>query len=127
MSKTNATAEPEVDGSFLKVIQNHRKGGALTDLAAALREVAGAVSLVGKPGVVILKLNLLPSKAGAFIVVDDISTKVPKADKEGSIFYADENHNLQREDPKQQVLQLRSVEGGAVDLQPAALKKVEGA
>ena len=126
MSAESGGERPTIDGAFLLMLQNHRRGEVLTDLATALREVTEAVELTGKVGAVSLIISVRPaSKGGALVVEDEVKTKLPKAEGEGSIFFADDRHNLLREDPKQQTLSLRTVEGGAPkENQP--LKRVEG-
>ena len=104
-----------ISGSFVAVLQNQRRGEVLNDAADAIREVTEAVQLVGKPGWVNIRLNIKPASGGdsALVVTDDVTTKVPKADKAGSIFYAGENGDLLREDPNQKTLELREVEAPA--------------
>lgn len=118
------TAEPAVDTAFSSMLQFHRGGEVISDLSEALRAVSGAVMLTGRAGSVTLKVTIKPAaKGGAMVVEDDITTKVPKADKQGSIFFADEAGNLLREDPKQFKLALRVIEGAA-PVQPEQLRKV---
>lgn len=123
MKKDNT---PAIDGSALTVLQNVRKGQILTDISAALREVSGAVMLVGKPGCVTIKLNISPSSVGgAMVIADDISTKIPKAPKSSSLFYADKDGNLRRDDPNQIEMQLRTVDPVSPQAaQPEPLKAV---
>lgn len=114
MTKKNTAAQPAIDGAFLAMLQNHRKGEVLSDLAAALRLVSNAVQLTGRPGAVTFKLTVQPASkgtAGALVVLDDIGTRLPKEDKTGSIFFADEAGNLVREDPNQMTMELRMVKG----------------
>lgn len=116
---------PQIDGTALTVLQNVRKGVCLSDISTAIREVSGAVSLIGKPGCVVIKLNIVPSSVnGALVIQDDITTKIPKAPKSASLFYADSDGNLFREDPKQEELKLRTVEGGAADATSEPLRNV---
>lgn len=124
MNETTETT-PNIDSAFLSLLQNHRRGDALTDLSQAMREVAEAVQLAGKPGVLTLKIKIEPAgNNGAFITEDEISIKLPKKQKETSIFFEDENGNLVRHNPHAQVeLELRTVSGGAEN-QPETLKKV---
>jgi hypothetical protein len=125
MKKTNEQA-PAIDGAFLAMIQNHRRGEALSDLAEAMREVTEAAQLTGKGAVLTLKIKVKPaSKGGAMVVVDEIKMTLPKAEAEGSIFFADEAGNLLREDPNQKTLPLRSIEGGQAEI-TVPLKKVAG-
>lgn len=126
MKTTNQSADagPAVDGAFLAMMQNHRRGESLSDLAAALREVTEAVRHTGKPGSVTLKVKIRPAaKGGAMVVEDEVKTTLPKSEIEGSIFFADDQGNLLREDPNQRTLPLRSIEGGAAE-NNEPLKKV---
>jgi len=108
--KANQEA-PAIDGAFLSVLQNHRRGGALSDLAAAMREVTEAVLETGKGGAVTLKFKVLPAAtSGAMIVEDEIKTTLPRTKPQGSVFFADHSGNLLREDPNQHQLPLRTVE-----------------
>lgn len=106
------------------MMQNHRRGEVLSDLAEAMREVTDAVIATGKGGVVTLKVKIHPaSKGGALVVEDEVKTTLPKESGEGSIFFADDKGNLLRDDPNQKTLPLRSIEGGKQE--PAApLKQV---
>lgn len=110
---TNAAPQPEIDGAFLSMVQLHRRGELLSDMSEALREVAGAVTLVGKGGFVTLKLKIDPAaKGGAMVVTDEIKVTLPKAEKSGSVFYVDGQGNLTREDPNQMKMELRVADGG---------------
>src|SRR6185312_14852761 len=101
----NNNEGPAIDGAFLAMMQNHRRGGALSDLAEAMREVTEAVTLTGKAGSFSLKVKVRPaSKGGALVVEDEVKTTLPKTEAEGSIFFADEQSNLLREDPNQKTL-----------------------
>lgn len=125
MAKTKTiAAQTHIDGAFLSVLQQHRKGEVLSDLAEAMREVAGAVTLTGKAGTVMLKIKIRPaSKGGALVVEDEVKTALPKTETQGSIFFADDKGNLLREDPNQTTLPLRTIEGGAEE-KTVPLKKV---
>jgi hypothetical protein len=114
MANTLNAELPQVDSAFLNVLQHHRGGAVLTDLADAMREVTEAVQLSGKAGGVTLRILVQPAGArGAIIIADDIKTTLPKLDKVTSIFFADDNGNLVRNDPNQRELPLRSIDGGA--------------
>lgn len=123
-------AEPAADSRFFSLMQVHRHGEALNDLSAALRDSTEAAQLTGKPATVTLKITIKPAAQikGAVIVEDDISVKLPKIKNDNSIFYADAEGNLLREDPKQMKLQLKVIEAPAVSEQGAeSLRKVAGA
>lgn len=103
---------PEVDGAALAVLMEHRRGEVLSDISQALREVAGAVLLVGKSGTVTIKLKVAVAQGtrNTLVISDEITAKIPKADKQGSIFFADHNNNLVREDPDPASLPLQIVD-----------------
>ena len=108
--KTNADAAPAIDRAILDVIGNHKGGACLTEVSAALRQVTAAVQLTGKGGKVTLEMSLRPaskSAAGTLIFETRVKSKVPEADAPGSIFYANDDYNLVRDDPNQKVLDLR--------------------
>ena len=111
---TNASRpqSPEVDGAILGVLTEHRKGEVLTDLSEALREVTEAVQLVGKSGSLTLKLKVACAQgtSNTLIISDEIKVTIPKAQKQGSVFYADSDNNLVRDDPDQTSLNLQIVD-----------------
>ena len=126
MKKTQNQASPEVDGAILGVLTEHRRGAVISDLSQALREVAGAVQLVGKSGTVTLKLKVAIAQgtSGTLVISDEVIAKLPKAEKQGSIFFADPDNNLVREDPAQSTLPLvlREIEPSQA---ASALREVE--
>jgi hypothetical protein len=117
MNQNQDLAAPAVDPLFVHLMQQHRKGDCLADMSAALREVNKVVQLTGKPASVTLKIKVAPlgSVKGAVTVADDIKTSLPKQDKGASMFYANGDGTLLRDDPNQQHLDLRTVNGGAQD------------
>lgn len=117
-TKTDETT-PDIDSAFLSLLQQHRGGEVLSDLAAAMREVTEAVQLAGKPGAIILTIAIQPAtSSGAVIVADEIKVKLPKEEKITSIFFSDDAGNLLRNDPRQKELPLRTVKGGVVEEEP---------
>ena len=111
MSK-NAESKPAVDQAFLGVLTQHRNGALITDLSAAIKQVTAAVQLTGKPGKVTLSMSLKPASAGSegtLVFEPKVKTTVPETAPAGSIFYADSDYNLVREDPNQRKLPLQEV------------------
>lgn len=110
---TNATESvPQIDKRFLNIIQQHKQGAAITDLSAALKQVTSAVQLTGKAGSVTLTMNIAPATKGdptTLVFLTKVKVKAPETEAPGSIFYADEDFNLVREDPKQARLDLKVV------------------
>ena len=110
MKHTNAEAAPETDKTFLDVVTAHQSGDCISDLSAAIKQVTAAVQLTGRAGKVTLEMLLRPASGGSratIIFETDIKTKIPKAEAQGSIFFADDDYNLVRDDPNQKKLDLR--------------------
>lgn len=117
--KTVESDGPAIDGAFLNLLQNHRRGEVLSDLADAVREVTEAVRATGKGGKISFTLKIRQAaKSGAMVVEDEVKTTLPKSEAEGSIFFADDAGNLLREDPNQRQLPLRTVAGGQEPEEP---------
>lgn len=112
--------ETQLDGAALRMLQNHRSGEVLSDLSEAIREIAQAVSLTGKPGSVTLKLILKPASraSNALVVEDEIRKTSPKTERHGSVFFTDKEFNLLRDNPAQLSMDLKVVEGGASESAP---------
>lgn len=119
-SKTNLTPAP-VDGAFLRTLQSYRNGEILSELSDALRKVNEAVNTAKKPGTITLKVKVTPN-GEAYAYAPEVSVKLPLVAKPAAIFFMDDAFNLVREDPNQQSLPLRSIDGGAEE---KPLKKVE--
>ena len=122
MQTKTSEGEIHLDSSFITLLQNHRQGGALNELGQALRTVADAAQLTGKPGGITLKVAITPTNSGAVEILDDIKITMPKAEKEGSLFFVGEDGNLLRNNPNQLEMPLRAVESTPVDVD--TLKKV---
>ncbi len=110
----NTPAQPDnqqINGAFLLLLQKHRSGGLLNDAADAVKIVTEAVTRVGKPGVIAIKITLTPAGSDAVEVDDEIVTKAPKAPTRSSIFFANpETGYLQRENPMKMLPGLSLVE-----------------
>lgn len=106
-------AEPAIDRTVIAVLENHQQGHFITDISVAMKQVANAILLAGKGGKVTITLNMKPASAGSaatVIFTPEVKTTLPKLPVAGSIFYADDDFNLLREDPRQKKLALRHVE-----------------
>lgn len=128
MNTTTPTKEeaPPIDPAFLQLMQQHRRGNCLCELSESLRELNKQVQLTGKGGSLTLKISVTPATSlkGAVTVRDEIRITAPKTDKGGSLFYASADGALLRDDPNQQHLELRTVQGGPTD-GAVELRKVE--
>ena len=113
-----------VDGAFLRALQCYRNGEVLSELSDALRRVSEAVASAKKPGSITLRVTVSPS-GEAYAYAPEVSVKLPREQKPAAIFFLDAGFNLVREDPNQQSLPLRSIDGGAVAEETEPLKKAE--
>jgi len=113
MSKnSNAESIPAIDRTFLNILANHKGGACVSDVSAALKQVTAAAQETGRAGKVILTMSLRPASkgtAGTLVFETKVKAQVPEAEAAGSIFYADADYNLVREDPNQRKLDLRVV------------------
>lgn len=114
-----------VDGAFLRALQEHRQGETLTELSVGMRTAVEAALTCGKPAKLTLEVTFTPN-GPALALVAEVKTKVPKIAPYAGIFFADDAHNLFRNDPKQPELPpLRTVEAESQQ-QAESLRKVVG-
>lgn len=78
-----------------------RKGKTLLDAQAQLQALVKACSDTGKKGTLTIKLTVGAAEDSTVVLSDDISSKIPKPTTSSTVFYADEDGALFREDPKQ--------------------------
>lgn len=109
MSDVKEAGERQVR-PFADWLREQRRGALHDELSDAITELVEACQVTGKAGTLVLKVKLTPSDASAyahFEVTDDVDVKAPKPDKPASVFFADRDANLVRNDPRQQTLGLR--------------------
>ena len=98
---------------FPKSIYEIDNGATVTEFAAALHALTTAVRQVGKGGQVTLTINVTPASKGTTEVVmvqSRVNAKLPQATRRQTIFFLDDDNQLVRNDPNQQMLPLRIVE-----------------
>lgn len=101
----------QVDGAFLRSIQEYKGGETLTELSDAIRSAVEAVKRVGKGATVSLDIWIEPTGANAVSFAAEVSTKLPKDPPFKGVFFYDDNNNLFRNNPTQPDLALKTVEG----------------
>lgn len=94
---------------FSQFLIEQRDGAAHQELSEKLAEVVAAAVALEKPGSVTLKLSIRLAPGGTFAVFDEITAKVPQADRPASLFYPDRKGGLHRRNPNQPELPLREV------------------
>lgn len=107
--------EPEARKPFALVLQEMRKGGLHTELGDELAALVQQCIKTGKKGSLVLTLRVDPkdgTNEEALVVVDDtIVVKAPRFDTAATVYWADDNGNLQRDRPSQGRLPLREASG----------------
>lgn len=100
-------------------LRDIRGGLMVEELGETLANVVNAVLATGKKGAVSLKLSIDPASKGDAVVTvtDEIKATIPQEKKMGTLMFALPSGTLQRQDPRQSELDLKSVEGGKPALQ----------
>lgn len=109
---------------FAAFLHDQRGGVLHSELSEALAEISQAVMEHNKGGKLTLEITVKPAGTAehTLFVGDKITSKIPEADKPTSMFFADEQGNLSRRDPRQAELPLREV-GGSEEEKPSELRK----
>ena len=84
-----------------ELLTAHRKGHCLTETEDALREVVAQAMKTGKPGKLTLTLLVSPADNETVVIKDNIESKIPKPEKNGCIYFPDDDGELHRDNPKQ--------------------------
>jgi hypothetical protein len=106
MPETTEQAEDEVrTRPFADVLATLNKGRTHTELSEKLQQLVGAVIETGKKGSITLQITVEPTKTeGLLEVSDNVTVKMPTFARAASIFFADDEFNLTRNDPNQSSL-----------------------
>lgn len=97
---------------FLETLRQLRSGRTQEELSEALNELVQCCRSTGKSGEIVLKIKINPDKgdSGQYFLNDEINIKKPKFERGRTIMYGTPEGNLQRTDPNQHELPLRSVD-----------------
>lgn len=106
---------------FTYTINQLRLGDAQEDLSEALHECVETARLTGKSAHLVLKLTIKPHGHGQYELVDDVTTKLPRAERGITLMFGTPEGNLSRNDPRQPDLDLRPVP----DDRPAASELIK--
>ena len=110
MSATNPYS-----ASFPVTLGAVRKGALINELTERLAEVVAGVVQFEKAGELVLKLKVKPAAENSEMVVlsDEITVKVPVADRPPTWFFATDDGGLARKSPNQDELPFRQIEHDA--------------
>jgi hypothetical protein len=101
-NKSTSDTEKEAPQDFAAFLLGLARGHTHEELSRALRDLTAAVVETGKPGALKLEVTIKRhANSNALDVTDKVTTKIPGFDRAVSIFFADGDNNLVRNDPKQ--------------------------
>lgn len=89
---------------FLNTLEELASGQTAVELDEHLKNLIGAVRATGKKGTLTLQLSVKPGPnqmSSQLIIEDTVTVKPPKVGRDVSVFFADENNFLSRNDPRQ--------------------------
>ena len=96
--------------SAIRLFQEHRGGATHEEISDAIREVTAAVTDEGKAGSVTITITIKPmGKGDGLEVAINTKAKPPEQRIGTSVFFADGQNNLHRQDPRQQAMELREI------------------
>lgn len=104
---------------FADVLRELSAGTTYDELGGKLNEVVEAVMKTRKVGELSLKLKVRINGEVGVAIEDEIKAKIPEPSRGTTMFFADEEGNLLRRDPRQGELALRAVETAPVPLKEA--------
>jgi len=100
---------------FFDTLRELRKGRTHEELSTALAAMVTAVQDTGKSGEITLKLKIRPPRKGSITYItieDEITSKLPRADRDDTVFFPLADGSLSRQDPSQLGLKLSAVPDG---------------
>ncbi|WP_327710074.1 hypothetical protein OG912_16995 [Streptomyces sp. NBC_00464] len=99
---------------FASFLQEQSGGQLHDELSTRLHELIEAIRETGKAGSLSLKIDIKPiagTDGRTLTVMDTVAARLPKTERPKSIFFATDDGNLSRTDPRQPVITgLREVE-----------------
>ena len=129
MNPTTAPlAAAALSGVFVNNIAAMNDGEVINDIDDALRQATNAAFLTKKAAKVKIVLTIEPAGEGVggtplYRVVDDITCTLPKKKRnKTSVFFADDDGNLTRRNPRQEEMQLQTITGGKSDSASPAVR-----
>lgn len=96
---------------FAATLQDINNGDVADQLSTDMQTLVAAVRELGRKGSITLKVEVAPRRgnASALNVTARVETKLPAPEPVESVFFADDDGNLSRTDPRQMQFDLRTV------------------
>ena len=115
--------------ALMNVLNTLRNGKAMEEGSEKLTGLVRECQDSENKGEIIIKLQIVPDGFGRYEIKDTITVKSPKHAKSSTIFYATPECQLQKNDPAQVEMELRSVPNNvpvktAIEDKPATIKTV---
>lgn len=96
--------------SFIRFLQEHRGGATHDEISDQIRDLVAAVTDERKGGKITITMAIKPMGKGDGLEISVESKAAPPKQSPGvSIFFATPENDLQRQDPRQNSLELREV------------------
>ena len=87
--------------NLIEMFATQRNGKLLNEAQESFQALVKAVSETGVKGRLTVSFDVNPgADEGTVIITDDVIPKMPRPKKASNVWYADENGNIHREDPK---------------------------
>lgn len=99
MAKMSKAAEQPI--TFIGFIQSHRRGEIPTEGDAAMTDILNAIREHGGKGKLTLTMNFKLNKSGQIEIQPDLKVEKPRRAMSTGLYFADDDGNLSRRDPKQ--------------------------
>lgn len=96
-------SEPNEE-DFCDVLRQLRHGGSVANLTKELRDLVSAVRETGRRGKLVLTIDVKPASTGdatALTLADAVKVTYPTSEKVETLFFADVQNVLKRNDPRQ--------------------------
>jgi hypothetical protein len=96
--------DDQIDNNFIRVLGDVRKGKCIDEMSIKMAEVIEAVKATGKAGKLTLTLDVkpVPNSGGSQVqLLDEVKGKVPVPERIATLFFADDDGYLSRNDPRQ--------------------------
>jgi hypothetical protein len=111
---------------FAAFLREQRRGALHSELSEKFAELVAACQTYEKGGTLTLQIKVKPSKDGETVQISDqLTLKVPEADRSPSVFFTDGRGNVSRSNPRQDELPLREVSAPAA-AEPRDIKQAGG-
>lgn len=94
---------------FIDTLRDAERGRFLDSLTDEQSKLIEAIKLTGKKGKIVITLEYVPDGEHQVTMKSSFATTVPKASRASTTFFVTDENTLQREDPRQQSMELREV------------------